>query len=136
MNAGELRKWLAFGTGIGVEIRGADLHVMVVKVRPSGANLLTAATIEDFRARPATEWGANFISVVKKQGAGHLPATVLLPREEVIVRQLNLPGVSNKDLQAAIRYQIDSLHPYAEDEAVLLRSACWQDFHGSGRHHA
>jgi Tfp pilus assembly PilM family ATPase len=45
-------------------------------------------------------------------------AAVLLPRSEVIVRQVHMAGVSDKDLAAAIRYQIDGLHPYAEEEAV------------------
>ena len=51
-------------------------------------------------------------------GEGRLSATVLLPRAEVIVRHLMLPGVAGKDLEAAVSYQIDTLHPYGEDEAV------------------
>jgi len=42
----------------------------------------------------------------------------MLPREDVIVRQLALPGVSDRDVSAALNYQIDSLHPYAEEDAV------------------
>ena len=49
----------------------------------------------------------------------HLSATVLLPRDEVIVRQVTLPGVSDADLAAAIRFEIDSLNPYSEEEAVF-----------------
>src|SRR6185503_19149720 len=43
---------------------------------------------------------------------------VLLPRREVIVRQLALPGVSTGDIEGAIRFQLDSLHPYGDDEVV------------------
>ena len=46
----------------------------------------------------------------------YLSATVLLPRRDVIVRQLALPGVAAKDMEGAIRLQLDSLHPYGEDE--------------------
>ena len=122
MKLNELRKWLAIGSGVGVEIRGADLHVMVVKVRPSGVRLLGASLIRDFRTRPALEWGADYKTSIKKLGAGHLTATVLLPRDEVIIRQLALPGVADKELDAAIRYQIDALHPWAEEDAVWASS--------------
>ena len=36
----------------------------------------------------------------------------------MIVRQLALPGVAAKDIEGAIRFQIDSLHPYGDDEVV------------------
>jgi hypothetical protein len=118
MTLTELRKWLAVGSGIGIEIRGSDLHVIVVKVRPSGVRLVGALAIKDFRARPASDWGGEYSAVMKKLGAAHLAATVMLPRGEMIVRQLNLPGVADKDLQAAVSYQIDALHPYAEEDAI------------------
>src|SRR5205814_7626970 len=47
-----------------------------------------------------------------------LSATVLLPRREVIVRQVSLPGVAAKDIDGAIRFQLDALHPYGEDEVA------------------
>jgi Tfp pilus assembly protein PilN len=118
MIPGGLRKWLAIGTGVGIEIRGEDLHAVIAKVRPSGVDLLSAATIEKFRDRPAAEWGAEFAAVLRKRGATHLPAHILLPRDEVIVRQVVLPGVTDQDLQAAVRFQIDALHPYGEDDVL------------------
>jgi Tfp pilus assembly protein PilN len=113
-----IRKLLAVGSGIGVEIGREDLTVIAARVRPTGARLLGAATIAGFRHRAAAEWGAIYSDFVKRAGAGHLAATVLLPREDVIVRVLSLPGVANRDLDAAIRFQLDSLHPYPEDQAV------------------
>jgi hypothetical protein len=50
---------------------------------------------------------------------GHLTATVLLPRREVIVRQVMLPGVAARDRENAIRFQLDTLHPYGETDV------CW-----------
>src|SRR5258708_36004371 len=55
---------------------------------------------------------------LKKLGVRHLAGSVLLPRDEVIVRQVALPGVANKDVPAALAYQIDSLHPFPEEEAA------------------
>lgn len=119
MKAVELKKWLAVGSGIGIEIGREDLVVTAVRVRPSGVTVLGEITIRSFREHAAAEWGADYANFLKKLGIGHLAAAVLLPRDEVMVRQLSLPGVSDRDLAAAIRFEIDSLNPYSEEEAVF-----------------
>jgi Tfp pilus assembly protein PilN len=118
MTAGDWKKWLAIGTGVGIEIRGEDLEVMLVRVRPYGVSVLGAVTLARFRQRPAAEWGAEYSAFLRRHGATHLAAVVLLPRQDLIVRFVSLPGVANKDLDAAVRFQLDGLHPWAEEEAV------------------
>jgi Tfp pilus assembly protein PilN len=117
--AKDVRKLLAFGSGVGIEINGDDLEVVAARVRPSKVRVLGRVTIKNFTGRPAAEWGAEYAGLLKSWGVGYLSATVLLPRREVIVRQVALPGVAAKDLESAIRFQLDSLHPYGEDEV------CW-----------
>lgn len=118
----ELRKWTAFGTGIGIQIAGPhgseSLHIAAVRLRPHGAHLIDRLTIEDFPHQPAGVWGTEYASFIRKSDLRHVGATVLLPRQDVIVRQLSLPGVSDKDLSAAIQYQMDGLHPYPESEVI------------------
>src|SRR5262249_30639832 len=72
--------------------------------------------IQNYADRPAAEWGAEYNRFVRGLGMGHLSATVLLPRSEVIVRQFSLPGVAGKDREGAIRFQLDALHPYGDEE--------------------
>ena len=110
------RKLLQFGSGVGVEIGATDLEVVAARVRPNGVRVLGRLEIADFATRPAAEWGGEYARFLKPLGLGHLSATVLLPRRDVIVRQLALPGVARKDVEGAIRFQLDSLHPYGEDE--------------------
>lgn len=114
-----LRKWLAFGSGVGVEIGPENLTVSVVRMRPSGAAVLGVETIENFRGRPAAEWGRQYAEFVRKHGAAHVASVVLIPRREVIVRTVAFPGVKDAELAAAVNYQLDTLHPYEEDDAVL-----------------
>jgi Tfp pilus assembly protein PilN len=114
----ELRRWLAIGAGIGIEIQGDDLHVSLVRVRPGGIRVLDFVAIHNFRHRPAAEWGAEYAAFLRKNSSGHLSAFVLLPRHELTVRHLALPGVRDKDIEAAVRFQADTLHPYPEDDAV------------------
>jgi Tfp pilus assembly protein PilN len=114
-----LSRWTAYGTGVGIEVRENELRVAIVRVRPSETGVLGAAAVTEFRSRPAAEWGAELGSFLKKVGAGHIAATVLLPRNDVIVRQIHLPGVANKDLASAIQLQMDSLHPFADDDVYF-----------------
>ncbi len=118
MSTPGFRKWLAFGTGVGIEMGREDLIVTVVRLRPSGVRVLGELSIPRYREQPAAEWGENYAGFLEKLGAKHLAATILLPRDEVTVRQVLLPGVSDKDLPAAIRFEIDSLNPYSEEDVV------------------
>jgi hypothetical protein len=126
-----IRKWFAAGSGAGIEISGApgseSLHITAVRVRPSGARVLGQFTIENFPQQPAGVWGTDYAAFLRKLGISHVAATVLLPRRDVIVRTLALPGVSDKDLEAAIQFQLDGLHPYNEEDAM----ASWARVEGS-----
>jgi hypothetical protein len=110
------RNWLAIGTGVGIELAANRLRIVITRVRPGGVDVLGAHTIENHHEKPAAEWGAEYASFLRKHGAGHLSATVLLPRREVIVRLVTLPGVAAKDTEAALNLQIDTLHPHAESD--------------------
>ena len=114
----DLRKLLAFGAGIGIEIAGADLEVAAARVRPSQIQVAGRLTLRDFATRPAAEWGAEYHRFLKSLGMADRSATVLLPRREVIVRQVSLPGVAPRDMENALRLQLDTLHPYGDDEVV------------------
>jgi hypothetical protein len=112
----DLRKLMAFGSGVGIEIGATALEVVVTKVRAARVQVLGRLTIKDYAERPAAEWGAEYAAFVKSAGVGHVSATVLLPRRDVVVRQVALPGVAAKDVENAIRFQLDSLHPYGDEE--------------------
>jgi hypothetical protein len=117
-----LRKWAAIGSGAGLEIAGPrgseSLRISAVRVRPQGARVLGGFTVEDFERQPAASWGADYAAFLGKLGIRHVAANVVLPRHEVIVRQLALPGVSGQDLAAAVRFQLDGLHPYNEEDVL------------------
>ncbi|MDQ1469281.1 MAG: hypothetical protein QOJ99_761, partial [Bryobacterales bacterium] len=109
---------LIFGTGFGVAITGKNLEAVVVRSRPSGPIRLAATTIRDFRTRPAAEWGSDLTRFLESVREHHLAATVLVPRDEVIVRTVHLPGVADRDVAGAIELQIDTLHPFGDEEVA------------------
>ncbi|MDQ6707830.1 MAG: hypothetical protein M3Z85_17870, partial [Acidobacteriota bacterium] len=110
------KRVLAFGTSCGIVVRENSLDAAIARVRPSGAVIAASTRIKDFRNRPASEWGAEFLSFLKENGETNLSATVLLPAREVIVRHIALPGVAARDLDSAIHFQMDSLHPFGDEE--------------------
>ena len=124
----DLRKYIAFGSGVGIEIAGKNLEITAVRVRPKGIDVMGTATILDFRERLAADWGAEYARFLAGSGAAHLAATVLLPRHETIVRQIMLPGVAARDLASAIALQMDILHPYGDEEVI----SGWSRLEGGG----
>ncbi|MBV8845407.1 MAG: hypothetical protein JO307_21570 [Bryobacterales bacterium] len=115
-----IKKWLAIGSGVGIQITGPkgseSLRIAAVRVRPGGDQLRGEFTIEDFAHQPAAAWGVELATFLAKLNVRDSPAVALLPRHDVIVRPLTLPGVAAKDLNSAVRFQLDGLHPYSEDD--------------------
>lgn len=111
-----LRALLRLGTGAGIVAGGRDLEVCLARVRPRGARRVASLRIENYRERPASEWGAEYAGFLARHQASHLAAWLVIPRHEVIVRHVRLPGVSDKDAPGAIAFQLDSLHPFSSEE--------------------
>lgn len=107
------------GSGLAIEAKDGHLDVMLVRVRPSGVRLLGWKRFLSYTERPASEVGVEIKQFLREMGSAHLAAHVLLPREETIVRTLNMPGVADKDLNAALDLQLESLHPYADQPVVF-----------------
>jgi Tfp pilus assembly protein PilN len=128
-----LKRIFRFGTGCGIEIRGEDLVVVAAKSRPAGVAVLGMTRLEGFRHRPPQEWGAQYAAFLKDHGLSHLSATVALPRQDVIVRQVLMPPVSRKELAAAVGYQLDALHPFGEDEVYHAFAPLREPGEGKGQ---
>ena len=117
-------RFLAFGTSAGIaivdsDLGASDLEIALVRARPGGVTVVAHATISNYRNRPPAEWGREFRDFLIKHGEKHLSATVLLPRQDVIVRVAEVPGVQKKDIPSALEFQIDSMHPYGEESVAF-----------------
>ena len=80
-----------------------------------------------FVNRPAAEWGAELQRFLAAAGETRLAATVLLPRDEVIVRALTLPGVAIKMPPARLNCRSTTLHPWGDVEVIWGWSARGRD---------
>ncbi len=59
---------------------------------------------------------------------------IVLPRSEVIVRAINLQGVLDRDLHAAVGYQMEGLHLTAT-RTLPQDMVAWRDAVGAGGDH-
>jgi hypothetical protein len=123
-----LRRALCFGSGTGIELGARDMRAVVVRVRPAGVSLIAETVIQSFRERPAADWGGELQKFLAAHEALPLAAIALLPREEVLLRLVSLPGLSDEDTAAAVRLQADTLHPWGDDEGFAID---FQRFAGS-----
>lgn len=113
-----LKPLFRFGTGAGIVIGSEDLTVYVARLRPGGPRLLGWLVVKDFRNRPASEWGTEYQRLLDGLKTGPIAALAILPRDQVLLRVIPLPGVAEQDAAAAIRFQMDGLHPFQEEEVV------------------
>lgn len=119
----ELRLWRragVFGTGVAVLVNDAagenDLDVVVVRSRPGESRVVGATRVHDFRTRAAADWGAELSRFLAASGDRGAPVTLVLPRGAVVESTLALPGATKKEIPGAIELQLDSLHPYGDEE--------------------
>ena len=117
-SARDWRSWVTFGSGVGIDCLGDDLLVTALNVRFGRVTLFGERRLRGISGRPAADWGAEYAAFLKEFDLGHLAAHVVLPSEAVTVRLLSLPPLGTKELEAAVAFQIDSLHPYSESDEV------------------
>jgi general secretion pathway protein L len=112
------RRALLLGTGVAIAPGDADLEVAIVRSRPAGSRLVASTRVQDFRPRAAADWGAELSAFLAASGERGAPVTLVLPRGAVIESTLSLPGVPAKEIASAIELQIDSLHPYGDEQVA------------------
>ena len=104
----------ASGTGVAIAVQEESIDILLLRVRPSSVTILGYQRFAGLKERGAAEIGAEYARFLRSNGVPQMPAWVLLPRNEMIVRSLSLPGVPAKDLDSAIALQLESLHPYVD----------------------
>lgn len=114
-----LRKWLRFGTGVGIVADEQGLDILVARSRPTGPMIAGYLRVENIDQKAAGEWGSEVSHFLAGcGGAQHVAAVIVLPREQVISRIVSLPGVRDADAPQALGFQLESLHPWGDDDVA------------------
>ena len=113
-----LRRWLRFGTGVGIVASEHGFDVLVARARPTGPTIAGYHRVDTSGHKAAAEWGSQVNRFLAGCGAQHVAAVVVLPREQIISRIVVLPGVKDADAAQALAFQLDSMHPWGDDDVA------------------
>ncbi len=112
------RRAVLLGTGVAIAVGDRNLDIAIVRTRPGASRLVASTVVRDFRSRAAAEWGAEVSAFLASAGERGTPATIVLPRGAVVESTVSLPGATSKEIPGAIELQLDSLHPYGDEEVA------------------
>lgn len=114
-----LRKWLRFGTGVGIVAGERGFDVLVARARPTGSAIAGYLHVETSGHKAAADWGSELNRFLAGcGGAQQVAAVLVLPRAQIISRIVVLPGVQDADAPQALGFQLDSLHPWGDDDVA------------------
>ncbi len=114
-----LRKWLRFGTGVGIVAGERGFDVLVARARPTGPAIAGYLHVDTGGHKAAADWGAEVNRFLTGcGGAQQVAAVVVLPRDRIVSRIVVLPGVQDADAPQALGFQLDSLHPWGDADVA------------------
>ncbi|MBI2816748.1 MAG: PilN domain-containing protein [Acidobacteria bacterium] len=112
-------------TGIGIDIEAGNLTAVCVKRQLNRCRVLDRVEIPNYRAAGSAECHRLYSAFLKRNGL-RIPWTVVaLPRSMVLMRWLSFPAAVEKELAAAVQFQLESLHPF-EPDAIYWDYAAWK----------
>jgi type IV pilus assembly protein PilM len=106
-----------------LDVGGASIKLVQVEAAANGRPSLAKHLIQELPARSAEESGqhrqlAEWLQPALKEFPA-LPIAVAIAGPEVIVRRLDVPPMSAKELREAVRWQIKDELPFPIQEAVV-----------------
>ncbi|MBI4446507.1 MAG: PilN domain-containing protein [Acidobacteria bacterium] len=102
-------------SALGVEVRGADLFLATVKKGLQDYVLKNYSRIENFQSLAAGELRSRILQYVRSNGFNRENVILGIPREQVIVRTLQLPLEVEENLDRVVRFQMEKFEPSEEE---------------------
>jgi len=102
-------------TSIGIEIGSEDMTLAALKGNFSGGTITHFLYLPDYQNRDAEELRQEIQFFLKNNVLGKDNIVVGIPRREVLLRHLDLPGEVTDNLKQVIQYQVQSFEPTDED---------------------
>src|SRR5262245_34142778 len=110
-------------TSIGVEIRGNDLLLTCLRSNFSAAVFTRFERIRDFKTRDKAEVRGEIDQFLKGQRLGRENIVLGIPRQDAIIRHLDLPREVADNLRQVVLYQVQAFEP-TEEEKFYFDYAC------------
>jgi Tfp pilus assembly protein PilN len=103
---------------LGILIEADTLRLALVQREFKGVRLLDLLTLKNFRSSPPQELKSAILRFLAKHQAQKARAVLLLPRQEVVLRQLELPAEAAANLPKVVEFQLAGLLPAETPEIV------------------
>lgn len=107
--------WALLQNGVGIDIQEGNFTAVIVKRQWKRIGVADRLEIPAYRSVGWQECGMRYREFLRRNGLKAPWTVVALPRSAVLLRWLNFPGAVETDLRQAVRFQLDSLHPFEED---------------------
>ncbi|MDE2926797.1 MAG: hypothetical protein OXT71_10410 [Acidobacteriota bacterium] len=105
----------SLGTALGIEVHGPDLVLAVVRKGFRHFELQDHAVIEDFRTLPPGRLRERIRQSVRSYGTLKDRIVLGVPRDEAVVRWLELPLEVEENLDQMVQFQVERLEPTEEN---------------------
>jgi len=108
---GKTLSGLSLRKSLGVYVQGKDLRLALVSKGLRSIRLLDILTFSEFRLKPTAEIRDEIGRFLHRNNTTQFRCVVVVPREHVITRQLDLPSQAEANLTKVVEYQLGSLVP-------------------------
>ncbi len=107
------------GSALGVEFRDRNLILLNVKKGVRDFSLLEHGVIEDFRDLSPAELQSAVRSLLKSNGSSRDRVILGIPREQAVVRWIELPLDVEENLEQVVRFQVERFEPTEEEQSYV-----------------
>jgi Tfp pilus assembly protein PilN len=116
---------LKLDSAVGIEVQRDRLILTTLKKGFNQFTLQQAEVIENFEELPTTELHNRFRQYVRANGFNRENVILGLPRDQVVIRTVELPLEVEENLDQVVRFQVDKFEPTEDEKSyfdyVVLR---------------
>ena len=109
---------MIFGKCIGVAFEGESLKLALLARRLQRYRVIDLLALSDYRQISLVETQKQVGAFRRKNNATHCRCVLSIPRNEVILRQIELPIEAAANLAKVVEYQVAGLVP-SEEAAIV-----------------
>ena len=117
----------SFGTALGVEVQGPDLALAVVRKGFRRFELQEHAVVEGFRNLPPAQLRDRVRRSIRSYDALKDRVVLGIPRDEAVVRWMELPLEVEENLDQMVRFQVERLEPTEENASYFEHQVLERD---------
>ena len=97
---------------LGIFIDGETLRLALLSRRFKKITWIEGLSIDKFAEKPPSEIQKQIAGLLQKNKATGCRSVLVIPRSEVVVRQIKLPSEAESNLAKVVEYQLAGLLPY------------------------